>query len=341
MHSPTLATLLSLCLTVSTGLAACGSRTPQPNPSSSPSSSSSPTSSPSTSPSSGGLTPTSAPVSPAKYKYDLPLSVRALPECDGQEQLLYQVSATGNLRYYPGEYNPSSGEAPLAMKSKQLSEAQYSTLRQLINQANIAEEFENSKKVPDDAPRTLECRTVMTYTLNVDGSDKTYDANGRSYEHTQAYRDGLERLQNYLKHLTTDSGSSAHYGLAMKAYRYLECDQKDIVDFEISATGELKSLAGTDSNPQYKTRALGRLEIKEVDDLLTELQLVSQFKQQAQVPPGSPQTEECRDIRKLDFEVEGQPETIEAQRSRTIAPSSDYLAAVDKLIAKLTELASR
>ncbi|PKL76305.1 MAG: hypothetical protein CVV27_10910, partial [Candidatus Melainabacteria bacterium HGW-Melainabacteria-1] len=68
MHSPTLAALLAILITSASGLVSCGGGQPAPSPTASVS--------PSTTPS-------------TRYSYALPLNVRALPECDGPEQLLY------------------------------------------------------------------------------------------------------------------------------------------------------------------------------------------------------------------------------------------------------------
>lgn len=344
-QSPTLAALVLLAIMSASSLSSCGLRTrPGSTPSPSPSASSSPSSNPVSSPSPGS-SPTATPSAPAsKYRYDLPLSVKAVPECGEAEQLLYQVQPGGRFRFYPGEYNPFGEGDPPAMQTRDLSESEQKVLEVIIAEADLAARFEASKPVPDDAPMTLECRTVRQLTLDVDGSPRTFDANGRKYEHTQAYRDAIGRIEQQLKLFAAGSsaGQGSHYGLALKLYNYLECDMSQVVAFEISASGVLKYLKpGTEASPEYALRELGRLEIKEITDLLTQLDLYTQYKAQPVIPEGSPQTEECRAIERVDLEADGMAQTIDGRRSRKIEPSAAYLAAVAQLRTKLTELSQR
>ncbi|HEY9838899.1 MAG: hypothetical protein ACAI44_02915 [Candidatus Sericytochromatia bacterium] len=324
MNSPSLALLLAILISAGSSLSSCGTRTPRPLPSPSASASAS---------------PSTAPV--AKYSYDMPLKVRAEPECEGASQLLYQVNPDGSFRYYPGDYNPFSEEATKTMQQRTLSDAELEDLKSLLKSIDLAKKFESSTKIPEDAPRTLECRTVTTYTLAVDGQDRTFDANGRVYQHTQAYRDAIAQLAQKLKALASGSVSAqpVHYGLPLKMYQYFECDKSSRVEYEVLATGELRTLrSDSESATEYKTRTLGRLEIKELDDLLSRLDLYNQFLKQEKIPADAPQTEECRTIEKLDLDVDSRTQTLDGSNSRSIKPDTTYLQQINELRAKLREL---
>lgn len=39
--------------------------------------------------------------------------------------------------------------------------------------------------------QTTECHTVKNFTMSVNGSNRTYDVNGRSYIHTTSYKNAL------------------------------------------------------------------------------------------------------------------------------------------------------
>ena len=138
---------------------------------------------------------------PAVYNYDLPLTVMARPECQGTDQVLYDAHPDSTFRYYPGNYNPFSGEPPAMLERRQLSAGELRTLNQLLDDLDIARKFEASTPVPPGSPQTAECRTVLEYMLQVNGTTRTFDANGRAYVHTQAYRDALESLRLHLESL--------------------------------------------------------------------------------------------------------------------------------------------
>ncbi len=178
---------LGLILTATLALSACGAPgTPGPSPSPTVSPSSSPTPSPSVSPIPGN-------------NYDLPLLSVAKPECQSPEQTLYEVRTDGTFRYYPGEYNPFDGSTPQQMVEKKLSADDLQKLDTLLEEIDLATKFAASTPVPSDAPQTAECRTVLEYTVQVNGQSRTYDANGRKFSHTQAYKDAMDRLRTQLE----------------------------------------------------------------------------------------------------------------------------------------------
>jgi hypothetical protein len=177
---------LVLALTAGLGLSACGGSPSLPT--------TSPSGTPTVSP-----TPTASPTPAADYSYARPLSVTVKPECDGPAQMIYEVRSDGVFRYYPGEYNPFSTDAPKELVQRQLSSSEQQQLDNLLEEADIAKQFESSKAVEPGGPQTAECRSVLEFTMLVNGQSRTFDANGRAYQHTQAYRDAIERVRVQLE----------------------------------------------------------------------------------------------------------------------------------------------
>lgn len=181
---------LALILATAISLSACGA--PGGTPSPSPNPTASPSGAPSTSP-----TPSATPAT--SFDYDLPLVSVAKPECQGDPQTVYEVRSDGTFRYYPGDFNPFTEEAPKQMLEKKLSAADLQKLDALLEEIDLAAKFASSTPVADDAPQTLECRTVLDYTVQTNGQARTFDANSRKYNHTQAYKDAIERLRVQLE----------------------------------------------------------------------------------------------------------------------------------------------
>ncbi|MGV3524937.1 MAG: hypothetical protein ACO1RX_11970 [Candidatus Sericytochromatia bacterium] len=317
--------LLSASLILVMGLAGCGAGPAGPgaNPSPNPSA--------------------SAPVAGA-YSYALPLKVTAAPECGEAEQLMYEVQSNGSFRFYPGDYNPFAGEAAAPLQQRTLSATELQGLKDLLTQADVAKHFEASTPVPEDGPQTMECRTVKMYSLQVNSKEKTYDANGRAFSHTQAYRDALSQIESRLETLAGGSTpapsasagtSSPHYGLALRLFQEPECEDTGAVqvEYEVTAAGDLMG--------NGKNRPLGRQEILELDMLLKELDLVTQYQAQEKVSDDAPQTADCRTIEKLTLDVDGSNQTIEGRRTREIVASQSYLDAIEQLRSKLKELSER
>lgn len=318
------APLLSASLALAMGLAGCGAgpAAPGTGPSSNPSA--------------------SAPQ--GAYSYTLPLKVTAAPECGEAEQLIYEVQSNGTFRAYPGDYNPFGGEAPASLQERTLSASELQGIKDLMTQADIAQKFEASTPVPEDGPQTMECRTVKIYTLQVNNQEKAYDANGRKFSHTQAYRDALGQIEARLEALAAGStpvpsasaGAEApHYGLALRLFQQPECEGtgETQVEYEVTAAGDLIG--------NGKNRPLARQEIQELDVLLKDLDLVTQYQAQEKVSDDAPQTADCRLIEKLTLDVDGVNQTIEGRRTREVVPSQAYLDAIEQLRAKLKELSER
>jgi len=283
--------------------------------------------------------------------YALPLVVTAVPECGEAEQVLYRMEASGRFEYLPQAYNPFDSEAPSpVLQSKNLSSAQLEQTLALLQTLNLAQKFAESEPVPADAPQTMECRTVLHYQLQVNGSAKTYDANGRRYHHSEAYRQAMAELEQHLQQLSTTATApeTPHYGLALKVLRDNECGgpdpaERQQVEYAVSTAGELSwhqaETAG--AVPQTGSRPLARQEIQELGDLLQELDLQTQYQAQEKIPEDAPQTRECRMIEVLELDVNGETLQIEGQSSRKIRPAENYLAAIARLKARLMELSQR
>lgn len=136
------------------------------------------------------------------------------------------------------------------------------------------------------------------------------------------------------------AASAPHYGLPLKVFAYAECDKSSSVLYEVTPTGQLRS-----QNPAkpttYKTRALARLEIQQLSETLKKLDLYTQNLKLKRIPAGSPQTQECRQIEKIELDVNGVKKTIDGKSSRSLEASKDYLARIEQLKTKLRELSAR
>lgn len=159
--------------------------------------------------------------------------------------------------------------------------------------------------------------------------------------HTHSIRKAL--LASLLMVAGTLSAAAApHYGPALKLYKFDECKKSNLVEFELSSTSQLRALKpGTEAKPQYTTRNLARLEILQLDQLLTQLDLYTEYQKQAKIPADAMQTMECRKIDKLDIAVNGVSKTLDGARSRSIKTSQPYLDRMNQLRSKLRELSSR
>lgn len=216
MKSPKSSRMSGWIVAACIGLVACsasgsGTITPNPVPTATPTAMPTPSAGPSASPSasatpvptpSATVAPTPTPTPAANYTYDLPLVGAARPECQGKDQVIYDVQADGTFKYYPGTYNPFGDEPVKPLQQRQLTATELQDLRTLVNEANLAKKFESSVPVPPGSPQTTECRTVLEFTLQVNGGAQTYDANGRRFTHSQEYRDAIERIRQRLQDLS-------------------------------------------------------------------------------------------------------------------------------------------
>lgn len=120
-----------------------------------------------------------------------PLKLEAEGECGMGVRTVYEIEGLNQFTAYDADGNKTV--------DRMLSEAEQTALRTALEQADLNTRLEDSEVVPEDAPQTRECRTVDKLTLPVYGVPKTFDRNGRDYNHTEAYREGFADIQAVLE----------------------------------------------------------------------------------------------------------------------------------------------
>lgn len=195
-------TVGSLCLVMFSACGQPGAITPSPSasasisatssPSVSPSSSVAPSVTPTVSPS-VNPSPTSSPVT--TFKYELPVKFTLKAECsDGATKMLYEVK--NNVFSYNQNINTYGTDTSDNIKSVNITSAQSEELRKMIEAADLANLAKADQPVDPNAPTTMECRTIIGVTMNVDGTAKTFERNDRAFIHSEAYRNAFDKLKD-------------------------------------------------------------------------------------------------------------------------------------------------
>lgn len=277
-----------------------------------------------------------------RFSYSLPLRVTAAPECGEAEQLMYAVTADGSFSYLANDYNPFDPESsPPQLKRRQLSEAERDQIQALLRDANLARHFADATPVPEDAPQTMECRTVMQYALQVDGQTRSFDANGRKYQHSEAYHNAIQRLADALEALKSAGSpvAATDYSLPFSLGLFNECGNSTLIQSEVLADGQLRwNTAAEGQDPVYSSRQLSAAEQSRLLQALNDADLIAQEAAQERIPEDAPQTRECRMIEQIRLSHKGQSQTLDGQHSRRIRPGEAYLAAIESLKSLLMEL---
>lgn len=277
----------------------------------------------------------------------LPLKVTGNGECDMGEQVLYEVLPAGLFRF---QANPNAPVSPTGSQSglqtRQLTRSELMGLEQLLAELNLEALRAESKPVPDDAPQTLECRTIKNFTLQVQNQAKTYDLNGRKFSHTEAYRNALNKLESHLKGLAERHQSTGKtlYTLPLKVNVEGECGLDSYTRYEAQANGTFSwalenaqtLVAGP---PPKQSRTLSNKEIESLQSQLNSLALQSLFLQLEAIPADAPQTKECRSVEKIEVMVNGQTYLLEGRGSRKYRISDAYSKALGELQNLLERLA--
>jgi hypothetical protein len=327
--------LLALTLNACTPLA---QTLPTPNSSAtaSPMSSASPSTSPSATPS----------VNP-NHTYALPLKVMSNGECQMGDQLRYEVLADGRFSFQADPTAPQQpGNTPEGLQVRLLSTTDLQDLNNLIQSIDLASQHANSKPIPEDAPQTLECRTVQNFSLQVSGKSETYDLNGRKFTHTEAYRNALTQLEQKLESLAQryQTLGKQFYSLPLKVLVAKECDMGSYPRYSISDMGEFSwalenaqtLVAGP---PPQQSRQLNSAEIAEVNAALNHTALLGHLLASEVIPSDAPQTEECRSIEKLELTVNGLLYSLESKGTRKYRLNENYLSGYEELQSLLARLA--
>ena len=277
----------------------------------------------------------------------LPLKVTGNGECDMGEQLLYEVLPAGIFRFQADPNAPVVPGGPqTGLQTRQLTSQELGELANLIAELNLEKLRAESKPVPDDAPQTLECRTVKNFTLMVQNQAKTYDLNGRKFVHTEAYRNALIKLDSHLKALADrhQNVGKQLYTLPLKVSVEGECGLESYTRYELKANGSFTwalenaqtLVAGP---PPVQSRTLSNGEIETVQKWLNSTALQGLFLQLEAIPADAPQTKECRSVEKLEVTVNGQNYLLEGRGTRKYRISDAYSKALGELQSLLERLA--
>jgi hypothetical protein len=191
---------LSLLLCLSLPLMACGGNFPAVNPQPSASPSAQPSAKPTAKPSAAPSTEPSIPASQAKYS--LPLTLKSEGECDMPNVTSYQVTPEGKMTYLDDVALAKPGE-PLPTVTRQLTEKELMDLIVLIENLDFVALKAKSQAVPDDAPQTMECRSVEILEIQHAGEKAAYDRNSRKLRHSEAYLAAFEQVKERLSALKT------------------------------------------------------------------------------------------------------------------------------------------
>lgn len=273
------------------------------------------------------LTPAPTPTPSTQYSYNIPLKVYQIGECNLGDRTLFEINAQGIFTYQSG----SNSET----KTRQLTEDEINSLKNLLNQINIASLSEKDVVLGSGSPQTQECRTVEYYSILVNNQGRTFDKNVRLKTHTAYYITSLQRLKNKLEELKKAPNESYIYSLPLRVTGSNECGEFAT----LGITHEVKE----DGTYMYKvdnkteTKILNQGQISDLLNLLKVLDIARLAEIDTIVPPGSPQTLECRTIETFIFKVQD-TERIFDRNGRQFIHTKEYLDALNILKTRLDDL---
>lgn len=286
-----------------------------------------------------------------KYRYETPLTLKAEGECGLPNYTRYEILADGTFRYAKTSPDPTQPDAP-ALTERKLSETERQALNAKLAELDLAAQAEADTKVPDDAPQTMECRTVNVLSLNVNGQSRSFDQNGRKLNHSEAYRQAFTQLLNHLEsipqalHPTPGPGVQYAYALPLKVRLDGECGLPDFTRFEIGSNGQFTwtredwpTLAA--GNPPTESRQLTAAEQAQVMSKLNDSDLLEQAAQSEVVPADAPQTKECRTVTVYDLTADNSAKSFEGEGTRKFRHSEALLAKTAGLQKLLYELSGQ
>ncbi len=311
-----------LIFSVSLVFYSCAGINPLPSPSAS--SSAQPSESPSSS-------PTNNPNS--QYQYDFPLKVTQDAECNLGNKTIYQVESDGTFSYFP---NDNEGTKAI---SRLLTTGELTSLKNLLQEIDLASLAEKDNKLPSGSPTTDECRTIENYTMRVNDREKTFDRNARLVIHTEEYTKALDKLDSKLEQLKNSNKPAYIYDFPLRVTGNNECAANAInrITYEIKPDGTFSYLVTSDDQEKLQTKHLTTGELKILKSLIDEIDLAKLAEGDKQVPPGTPQTEECRRIEVFTLLVNDVEKGFD-RNGRLLIHTQQYLDSLEKLRDKLDDL---
>ena len=279
------------------------------------------------------------PTQPSAYTYALPLKVVGEGECEMGAHTHYEITADGKFSVSP----PGTD----GISTRTLSETERRQLLAALARIDIAKAAEADIPVPADAPQTEECRTVSKYTLQVNGQARTFDANGRTLIHSEAYRQGLRELQQLLEELSRGSlaaPGSGEYGLPLTIQAEGECGMPTYARYQLNSEGYLQQQTHSGFGESGAVSMTGKQLTAEqrqgVLALITELKLADLAKQLHPVPADAPQTADCRTVEAVQVRVGGEMQALPGRGTRKFQLTAAYRSALEQLVNHLEKLMS-
>lgn len=262
-------------------------------------------------------------------------------ECTTQKnKVAYDIKADGTFSYVE---TVTSDTQTSNLTTRKLSANEIYGLNVLLKKADIVSLANKSTLDSTGAPQTTECRTVETYTFNVDGRDRTFDLNGRNIIHTTDYLDYLNSIKSYLEQLKKNPNSQPQpntryvYDFPLRISTYNDCSlgMASKTSYQINQDGNFYYTDDTTGN--NLNRALSTQELSEVKELLLNLDLAQLSEKDIKNTTSDFQANECRDIKELALLVNNQNRTFDFN-GKIFIHSYEYQSALLKLEAKLAEL---
>lgn len=287
-------------------------------------------------------TPTAMPTptpAPGEYRYDIPLMLTTNTECSPADKpkTTYEIKSNGTLSYLSTENNTE------VTKEKKLSSAELSSLRDLLQEINLAKLAESDEAVKPGTPQTTECRTVETFYINVNGKDKSFDRNGRQFIHTKEYFEAINKLKSKLEELKSENQTQKYaYSFPLRISTANECSGNlgDRVLYEVNSDKNFTYIISENDLSRTNSRKLTESEFTEVKTLLRDTDIATLSESDIKIDPNSPQTKECRTIENYSVIVNGASKTFD-KNGRQFVHSNSYLDALTKIKNKLVELSMK
>lgn len=281
-------------------------------------------------------TPTPA---PGEYRYDIPLILSTSAECSPSDtpKTIYEIKSNGTLSYLTTENGAE------VTKEKKLSAADLSSLRDTLQEINLAKLAESDEAVKPGTPQTTECRTIDTFYINVNGKDKTFDRNGRQFIHTKEYFEAVNKLKAKLEDLKEETQTQKYaYSFPLRLTMSNECSgpSGDRVLYEVTSDKNFTYIISENDLSRTSSRKLTESEFTELKDLLKTTDIATLAESDVKIDPNSPQTKECRTIESYSTVVNGASKIYD-RNGRQFVHSSLYLEALTKIKNKLVDLSMK
>jgi hypothetical protein len=281
-------------------------------------------------------TPEPTPTPPNDY---LPsIRVEQKGECDLGDRTLFVVNPDGTFTYINNVY-VSKGRTIEAPISTKLSANEVAGLKNMLNQADIYELARQDYQLPATALQSKECRAVDYFYLNVNNQPKVFDRNARLVAHSQEYTAFLDKLKSTLEGFKKPQQVQIFpYDFPLIVTANDECNPgtpgKTL--YNVADNGDFTYLA-TDKNERVVRKKITQDQLGSLRNLLDQLNLSYLSENETTPYEETPENQACRVIESYMVMHNSREEFFD-RNGRKYQHSTEYLAALDKLRAKLEEI---